>query len=147
MRKTLFVFCLFALVGLSASAQTFQFDGYCDAIKVNRYGVPKTIFGGTHLQADCQNNIFGGGFVHGVAPVYQTGTGVVLDFSDPFFGLEEVNSSLQFLINANNDQCSWVAYYGPDGVGNYILNAGTCTKIPPGASLVKRPGLKGSTQR
>jgi len=150
MKKVVLVFCFLAVSSLAASASingTYQFDGYCDGLNIHVYGSPQTIFGGTHLMADCFQDILGGGFKHGLAPVYQTGTGAVLDFSDPLFGLNGDNSSLQIILNVNNGQCSWVIYYGPDGVGNYVLNAGTCTKVASKAAIARRPGLKSSTQR
>jgi hypothetical protein len=150
MKKMLLVFCFLTMASVAASASingTYQLDGFCDGINIHLYGVPQTIFGGTHLLADCVQNTLGGGFRHDLSPVYQTGTGAVLDFSDPLFGMYGENSSLQIILNVNHGQCSWVIYYGNDGVGNYVLNAGTCTKVANKAAMAKRPGLKSSTQR
>src|SRR5262249_4519374 len=148
MKKMLLVVCFLALASLAANAKVngvYQLDGYCDAVGINTYGVPATILGGTHYLGDCANNFFGGGFKHGLASVYQTGLGAVVDFSDPLYGMYGINASLQFIFNFNHGQCSWVIYDGPDGVGNYVVNVGTCTKVA--APLKKKPGMKYSAQR
>jgi hypothetical protein len=147
MKRMFLIFGFVALASIAASAApvTYQFDGYCDSMTINLYGVPKTIFGGTHNFGDCANNFNIGGFKHGVATVYQTGTGAVIDAGDPLFGLFGVNASLQFLINKNNLQCSWIIYSGSDGVGNYVVNVGTCTKV---VGPIKRgAGVKSSAGR
>jgi hypothetical protein len=144
MKKLLLVICFLALCSLGASAQTVQFDGFCDGLQVNPSGI---VFGGTHLLGDCANNFFGGGFIH-TAPGFTFYPGKVYDFSDPLFGLFGINASIEFLVNikpSKKKNCGWVIYEGPDGVGNYFLNAGTCTKVANAKALLK--GTKSSTNR
>lgn len=151
MKKMLLLFCFVAVASLAANASNFTvaFTGYCDGLAVNN---PAGLsFGGTHLLGDCVNNQFGGGFKHAAA-TFTYYTGSAYDFSDPLFGLQGFNSSLQFLVQVSGTvkrpgKCGWVLYYGPDGVNNYLLNLGTCTRIADAHAIVRSPGLKASTSR
>jgi hypothetical protein len=138
MKKMLLLLCIIAFASLTASATTgytVGFNGYVDSMSIATY--TGAIFGGTHWNANGAGlNTHGGGFRH-AAPGFTYYTGGAFDFSDPLFGLEGSNSSLQFLLQVTGTParpgiCGWTLYYGPDGVSNYLLNLGTCT-------LVSRP--------
>jgi hypothetical protein len=151
MKKMLLVLCVIAFASLTASATTgftVTFNGYCDGMSV---ATTTTIaFGGVHHNDNCAGDFSnGGGFKHGAAG-YTYYIGSAYDFGDPLFGREGINSSLQFLLSVAGTvthpvHCGWTLYEGPDGVGNYLLNLGTCT-------IVSRPvrqggGTKSTTMR
>jgi hypothetical protein len=150
MKKMFLLFCFIALASLAANAHvvTVQFTGYCDGMYINNpSGI---IFGGQHILGNCVNNQNGGGFVHAAAG-YTYYTGVAYDFSDPLFGLDGSNSSLQYLLQVagtvkRTTKCGWAIYYGPDGSNNYLLNYGTCS-IVSGVAKHEGAGLKSSASR
>jgi hypothetical protein len=152
MKKLLLLFCFVALATLAANANvvTVSFAPYCDGMYINNPSGP--IFGGQHINATCSGaNTNGGGFVHG-APGFTYYPNTAYDFSDPLFGLLGENSSIQFLLQVKGTvkkpvECGWVIYYGFDGSGNYLLNAGPCT-IVSGVDAIKHiPGAKSTTSR
>jgi hypothetical protein len=151
MKKMLLVLSFIALATLAANAKdsfyNFTFDGYCDGMSLRLYtpnpGVtPKTIVGGTHNFFDCANTEAVGGFKHALSPAYQLSTGAVLDVSDEQLGIFGIWASSQYNISTNNH--TWVLWYGPDGVGNYVLNYGTYSNAAPAK---KGAGTKASGQR
>ena len=139
MKKMLLLFCFVAVASLAASATSFtvSFTPYCDGMAVhNPSGIS---FGGTHILGNCVNNYYGGGFKHG-ATGFTYYAGSAYDFSDPLYGMEGINSSLQYLLSVTGTarrpgNCGWVIYEGPDGVGIYLLNYGTCTRVANAAAI------------
>ena len=150
MKKMLLVLCFIALATFTASAKdsfyNFTFDGFCDGMSLRLYAVApgnKALIGGTHNFFDCANTEAVGGFKHGLNAAYQLSTGAVLDVSDEQLAIFGLWASSQYNISTNNH--TWVLWYGPDGVGNYVLNAGTYSNAA--APTKKGAGSKATGQR
>ncbi len=147
MKKMLLVLSLVALACTMASAKAFtaNFDGYCDSITINPTAAPVS-FGGTHNFFDCSNTEDIGGFKHGLSAVFQYpgSIGAVYDVSDeqmPIVGFGWISSQYEI----NKTYHTWTLYYGPDGVGNYLLNEGTWTQS--NGPVTKGVGTKASSLR
>lgn len=150
MKKMFLVCCFLAVACLAANATTgytVSFSPYCDGMSVA--SSTNISFGGVHINDNCAGDFSnGGGFKHAAAG-FTYYTGAAFDFSDPFFGRNGSNSSLQFLLSvagtvAHPIHCGWTLYYGPDGVGNYLLNSGLCTIV---SRPVRQGGTKSTTMR
>jgi hypothetical protein len=145
MKKLLVVIGVLLLVSVSAAAKptfyNFSFDGFCDGMSLVLYspgvGIPKVFVAGVRTGCVADNV---GGFKTGI-------TKTIVPFRSPVLNVSIGGSysySLIYLIQPKGlggaTSCAWANYYSPDGVGNYLLNSGTCSTTAPDKKATKSSG-------
>lgn len=137
MKKMLALIAMLLLVSAGAFAAkpsyyNFSFDGFCDGMSLTLYspgvGIPKIFVAGV-------NN----GCIYFPVGGFKTGiSNVILPNRTPVLNVSIGGSysySMIYLIQPKGlggaTSCSWANYYSPDGVGNYLMNYGTCSMTAP----------------